>query len=135
MRHFLHYHNSYKMGYSASSIASPRIFTNRSVRELPGSVVWLINGEGKRSPKSFFLGAAFVVHSISTKTYEHPNFKNSAHGKGSVFGESLPLSGLSWFEQLKAEQLNFKGGLTEISGHVAVNELLKISEWLPSSSI
>jgi hypothetical protein len=132
MRHFIHYHNSDKMGYSASAIPTPRIFTKKSVQALPGSTVWLISGEGKKSPKFFFLGAAFVVHSISVGKYEHPDFKNSAHGKGLVFGETLPLSGLSWFEELKAEQLNFKGGLTEISNHCAVNELLNLSGWSPS---
>lgn len=127
MRHFVHYHNSHGMGYSASGLRSLQLVTDKGVRQLPGAIVWLVSGEGVRSPKTFFLGAAFKVNRIAEGTYEHPEFKNAAHGTGHIFGEALLLSGLSWFETFKTEQNNFRNSLTEITGSPAVAHFQALS--------
>lgn len=127
MRHFVHYHNSHRMGYSASGLGTPRVVTDKSVRYLPGGIVWLVSGEGSRSPKSFFLGAAFKVNRIAAGSYEHPKFKNSAHGIGEIFGETLLLSGLGWFETFRSEQSNFRNSLTEITASPVVAEFQALS--------
>lgn len=120
MRHFVHYHNSHRMGYSVSDLGSPRLVTDKGVRQLTGNTVWLVSGEGSRSPKTFFLGAAFTVNRIAEICYEHPDFKNSAHGIGCIYGQSLLLSGLDWFGKFKRQQCNFRNSLTEITGNSAV---------------
>lgn len=117
MRHFVHYHNSQGMGYSASSLVNPRIVTNKGVRHLTGATIWLVSGEGLLSPKTFYLGAAFTVSHITENCYEHPDFKNSAHGEGNIYGESLLLTGAPWFESFKTGQSNFRNSLTEITGN------------------
>ena len=122
MEHFLGYHNTKKMGFPASKLESPRIYTSNSVRRLPSQAVWLISGEGS-SPKSFYLAAVFKVNRVCAGTYEHPSFENSAHGEGRIFGESICLNGLPWFEALKEEMLNFKNGLAPLQNEVALEEL------------
>lgn len=104
------------MGYSVSSLVNPRIVTDKGVRQLPGATIWLVSGEGLRSPKTFYLGAAFTVSHITENRYEHPDFKNSAHGKGHIYGELLLLTGIPWFESFKIAQGNFRNSLTEITG-------------------
>ncbi|WON75328.1 hypothetical protein [Nitrosospira sp. Is2] len=119
------------MGYSASDLVSPRLVTKKGVRQLPGGTVWLVSGEGSRSPKTFSLCAVFKVNRIAENCYEHPSFKNSAHGVGHIYGESLLLTGIEWFEKFKAQQFNFRNSLTEITGTVAVGEFLALSGYVP----
>lgn len=127
MLHFVHYHNSQNMGYSASALPSPRLFTSKSVRKLPGATVWLVSGEGTKSPKIFYLAAVFKVLEIKEGLYEHSDFKNSAHGEGHIYGEKVLLSGLSWFDTFKKEQSNFRNSLTEITGNPAIAHFQTLS--------
>lgn len=129
MRHFIHYHNSHRMGYSASDLGSPQLVTDKGVRQLPGNTVWLVSGEGNRSPKTFYLGAAFTVNRIAENCYEHPDFKNSAHGVGRIYGESLLLTGLDWFGKFKTQQNNFRNSLTEITDTPAVAKFQALSSY------
>jgi hypothetical protein len=115
------------MGYSASDLVNPRLVTNKGVRQLPGNTVWLVSGEGIRSPKVFYLGGVFKVDRIAESCYEHPDFKNSAHGIGQIYGESLLLTGIEWFEKFKAQQSNFRNSLTEITDALVVTELVELS--------
>lgn len=117
------------MGYSASDLVSPRLVTNKGVRPLPGNIVWLVSGEGIRSPKIFYLGGVFKVDRIAENCFEHPDFKNSAHGDGQIYGESLLLTGLEWFEKFKIQQSNFHNSLTEITGASAVAEFVALSNY------
>jgi hypothetical protein len=110
------------MGYSASNLLGPRIVTKKDVHQLLGNTVWLVSGEGSRSPKVFYLGAVFKVNRVES-CYEHPDFKNSAHGMGHIYGESLLLSGNEWFEKFKVNQSNFRNSLTEI----------RVCQWLQIS--
>ena len=127
MRHFIHYHNSHRMGYSASSFMSPRIVTNKPVRQLPGATIWLVSAEGLRSPKLFYLGAVFTVIRIAKGCYEHPDFKNSAHGVGHIYGETLLLTALPWFEKFKIDQINFRNSLTEITSSPIISHFRHLS--------
>lgn len=117
------------MRYSASSLRSPRIVTNKGVRQLPGATVWLVSAEGSRSQKTFYLGAAFTVTHIAEDGYEHPDFRNSAHGLGHIFGETLLLTALPWFEEFKAKQSNFRNSLTEITGLPVVAHFQRLSHY------
>ena len=108
------------MGYSASALLTPRLFTSKSVRKLSDAIVWLVSGEGAKSPKTFYLAAAFKVFEIKEGFYEQPDFKNSAHGYGHIFGETILLSGLSWFDVFKNKQSNFRNSLTEITDNPVI---------------
>lgn len=117
------------MRYSASSLTSPRIVTNKGVRQLPGATIWLVSGEGPRSPKTFYLGATFTVTHIAEDSYEHSDFRNSAHGLGHIYGETLLLTALLWFEEFKAKQSNFRNSLTEITGLPVVAHFQRFSRY------
>jgi hypothetical protein len=71
--------------------------------------------------------AAFKVLEIKEGLYEHPDFKNSAHGEGHIFGETILLSGLSWFDVFKNEQSNFRNSLTEITGNPVIAHFQALS--------
>jgi hypothetical protein len=122
MHHFVHYHNSKKMGYSASSLPTPRLFTSKSVRKLQGAIVWLVSGEGAKSPKTFYLGAAFKVLEIKEGVYEH-------YGEGHIFGETILLTGHSWFDAFKKDQSNFRNSLTEITGNSVITHFQALSAY------
>jgi len=127
MKHFIQYHNTKKMGYSASAMPEPRMFTNKSVKHVPSQAVWLVSGEGNKSPKTFYLAAVFKPNRTTIGMYDHPKFKNAAYGVGHIFGETMELNGLPWFEKLKVEQLNFKDGLFEVKDSKVVDELRKLA--------
>ena len=126
MRNFLQYHNVEKIGYSASELDEPKLFTRKSVRNLSSNRVWLISGEGT-SPKDFYLAAVFKVNRVSAGTFEHPDFENSAFGVGHIIGEKIKLNGLPWFESLKGELSSFKYGLSEITDEKVIKELELLS--------
>lgn len=126
MKHFVQYHNTEKMGYSASTMPEPRMFTDKSVKNVSGNAVWLISGEGK-SPKSFYLAAVFKSNRTSTGTYDHPKYKNAAYGPGHIFGETIEVTRLPWFQQLKSDQKNFKNGLSEVTNVAIIAELQKLA--------
>ena len=126
MKHFIQYHNAEKMGHSASAMPEPRMFTDKSVKHVPSQAVWLISGEEK-SPKTFYLAAIFKPNRTTIGMYDHPEFKNAAYGVGHIFGETIELSGLPWFEKLKVEQQNFRGGLFEVKNSKVVDELRKLA--------
>ena len=122
MKHFVQYHNSESMGFSASSLSMPIIFTNKSVKKLNSNIVWLISGEGKKD-KDYFLAAKFKVNYTSGCT-EHPKFKNSASGVGTIYGETIPLNDLPVFKIIKDDITNnFRNGLTEIKAPDVINFL------------
>jgi hypothetical protein len=125
MATFIAYHNSEKMGYPASQLESPRILTNKSVRNLPGQTVWLISGEGQRQ-RSYYLAAVFEVDRTFMGSSAYAGFKNSAQGPGLLFGETICLDRLSWFEDLKKKLINFRNGLTELTDDLAVYELQRL---------
>ena len=110
------------MGYSASAIPSPRIFTNKSIKGLLSNAVWLISGEGGKN-KSFYLAAAFRVTRESPDTYEHPGFRNTAFGDGHIFGETIKLNSYPWFPDLKARYSNFSLSLSPLSDLKFIKEL------------
>lgn len=126
MENFVQYHNVEKIGYSASELDEPKIFTDKSVRYLSSNKVWLISGEG-RSPKDYYLAAVFIVNRTSSDCYDHPDFKNAAYGVGYIIGEKIYLNGLPWFERLKSEMSNFRNGLTQIKDISVIKEMERIT--------
>lgn len=126
MKNFIQYHNTDKIGYSASELDEPKIFTNKSVRNLSSGRVWLISSEGK-FPKSYFLAAVFDVKRTATGTYEHEAFKNAAFGTGHVIGEHICLNGTALIRDIREVSCNFKNGLTAIKDKNMVAELEKLS--------
>lgn len=102
------------------------MFTDKSVTKVSGNAVWLISGEGK-SPKSFYLAAVFKPNRTASGTYDHPKYKNAAYGPGHILGETIELTGLPWFEQMKADQKNFKNGLSEVTDAVIIAEFRKLA--------
>lgn len=115
------------MQYSASDLPTPRLYTSKSVKLLSGATVWLVSGEGAKSPKIFYLGAAFRVNRVSAGLFDHPKFKNAAYGDGHIFGESIPLSGHIWFEAFQKDQKNFKNGLSEITDNSIITQFQSLS--------
>ena len=118
------------MGYSASALLTPCLFTSKSVRKLPGAIVWLVSGEGAKSPKTFYLSDAFKVIEIKEGTYEHPDFKNSGYGERHIFGEPKLLTGHSWFDIFKKDQSNFRNSLTEITGNSVIAHFQALSGYV-----
>lgn len=127
MTDFIAYHNSDKMGYPASKLGSPQIFTNKSVRNLPGNTVWLISGEGHRK-RSYYLSGVFQVDHIFMGTSAIAGFKNSAQGPGRLFGEVICLDKLFWFEDMKKKLINFRNGVTELKDDLAVQQLRRLAD-------
>lgn len=126
MKHFVQYHNSEKIGFPASSLDEPKIFTNKSVRSLCSNTVWLISGEGGRN-KSYYLAAVFKVQRVSAGYREHPQFANAAFGKGHLFGETISLVSEPWFPSFMKASQNFRNGLSEITDSAVVEDLQKLA--------
>lgn len=127
MKHFVQYHNTEIMGYSASEIKELCIYTSKSVKKLSGNAVWLISGEGK-SPKTFHLVLVFKANRTSSDTYRHPPYKNAAYGDtGEIFGKSIELTDFPWFDPFKKDHQNFKYGLFEVTDKAIINELRKLA--------
>jgi hypothetical protein len=103
------------MGFPVTSVDPCRIVTNKTVKkEIVGSRVWLITGEGK--PRTFFLRSCFVVDQVVSGT-EH-GFKTKLLGKHCrTFDPMVGLSNQDWFDDLKRTQSNFNFGLQVIRDH------------------
>jgi hypothetical protein len=117
MKHYLVYHSVKKMGHSfrdgddgeSGGEGGFGIVTGKSVAGLPGSVVWLISGEGQ--PRDYRLEYWFVV--AGTEQLDDDGaFKSRAYGTvGTVFPGGVPLNGLPWFKAFRESQGNFSLGL------------------------
>jgi len=114
------------MGRSVSSLSEPRMFTDKSVKYVRLNAVWIISGEGK-SPKVFYLATVFKPNKTTIGVYDHPDFKNAAYGAGHIFGETIELNRIGWFESLKVEQQNFRNGLFEVTDSKIIDEMRKLA--------
>ena len=126
MRHFVQYHNTERMGYRCGEGETGRfeMLTDKPIRHLLDNTVWLIAGEGRRSPKRYFLCKRFIVDHVG----EDPEgrFKYCASGEHGIrFRPLVPLDEYPWFHDLKASVQNFSLGVREIDGrYVAELETL-----------
>jgi len=88
-RHYIAYHNTERMGPLPDADALC-VWTNKSVTKLPGSVVWLVVGEGGH-PRRYTLASVFRVSKVGPA--DHPGFKNCVRGEGHVFQPRPNLRG------------------------------------------
>lgn len=118
------------MGFSVSSMEKPTIFTDKPVRQLSGSLIWQISGEGSQL-KDYYLASIFRVNFISEGTNYHPDYKNSASGIGIIIGENILLNNEDWFQDLKLFTQNFRFGITRIDKEPKFAKRLSVlaSQW------
>jgi hypothetical protein len=122
MKHFAVYHNPERMGYSA--VSELCIVTNKSVDNLIGNRIWLIQGEGK--PRKYTLRGTFIADSTRADTED--GFRHLVRGQeGTLFKPHIPIGALPWFDRFKRSQGNFAFGLQRIGDHAIVAELKRIS--------
>lgn len=115
MKNYIQYHNSEAMDYSISDISKSDDFgisTNRSLKDIIGSRVWLIGGEGK--PRKYYLCYQFIVDSVFDNGIDS-DFKYSIDGvKGKHYNPAIELSGFLWFKSFLKSVQNFSLGLREL---------------------
>jgi hypothetical protein len=122
MRHFIAYHNAEDMGYSSTSLISPRVKTKNPVVGLEGVTVWLIAGEGK-SPKSFYVAAKFTATTCEPSKYPGTALPNEISGAGTLFKFALPIDATPLLKALKGESRNFRNGFHEVSDPAVIAAL------------
>jgi len=112
LKDYVVYHNPVKMKGPVTGVNPCMIVTNKSVKEIIGSRVWLITGEG--TPRTYFLRSWFIVDAALSGT-EH-GFKTKLIGKECrIFDPMVMLSDQDWFEEFKRTQGNFSLGLQVIT--------------------
>lgn len=126
MRHFIAYHNAKKIGYSSETLPSPRVKTKKPVVNLEGVTVWLIAGEGK-SPKSYFLAAKFVANNCEQNKFSGSSLPNEISGPGHLFKFTIPITGTSLLELIRAMSHNFRNGFHEVSDTRIIDALVRLA--------
>lgn len=118
MKHYLVYHSAEKMGHSfreddgESGEDDFGIVTRKNAAGLPGSVVWLISGEGK--PRDYRLEYWFVVAGTE-RLEEDGEFTTRAFGtEGATIPGGVQMNRLLWFKAFREMQSNFSLGLQPI---------------------
>ena len=128
MNHYVQYHNPdrWPPGKYANLLQNEFVVgTNKRVRDLIGSTVWLIRGEGR--PRQYFLCKRFVVDEIVVLG-DDDAFRFLVRGsQGVIIEPPIQLNGLPWFEPFLKSQSNFSFGLNRIAPHFLV-ELLHLYE-------
>ena len=113
-----------RMGYSADEVGELCIVTNKSVDNLIGNRIWLIQGEGR--PRKYILRGTFIADSACSDTED--GFRHLVRGQeGTLFKPRIPIGALPWFDRFKRSQGNFAFGLQRIGDHAIVAELKRIS--------
>ncbi len=77
MLDYVVYHKAEVMGYEVIDVDNLAIYTNKPTKNVVGSRVWLIAGEG--SPRKYKLRAMFIISAIEAS--DKPAFKNKVTGK------------------------------------------------------
>jgi hypothetical protein len=119
MRHYLQYHNPERYGPPQSTEAGEPFYVltrKASGRQIAGSVIWLVVGEGH--PRSFSLYKVFLADWVGPA--RDPDFVYRIQGnRGVRFDPPLELDGYPWFIDMKHHLANFSLGFTEITGSYA----------------
>jgi hypothetical protein len=126
LRHFLGYHNADKMGYSCTTLPTPRLKTSKSVLGHEGATVWLVAGEGK-APKSYFLASRFVIDSCEPNKHPGTRLPNEVSGSGVLLGKSVCIDGTPLFEALRRSSANFVNGYCEIRDPATIAALKRLA--------
>lgn len=110
MKHYVVYHNTQKRGAIRSAPGRFLAEATKSIKHLIGSRVWLISGEGRTSPKSYYLRLTFTVDEI-----ELVGGKYRAVGSNGLFLDPpIQLDNFSWFPDFPSRQQNFSLGAQAI---------------------
>lgn len=125
MRHYFAYHNAKKMKYSSTTITEPHARTKKSIVGLEGVTVWLIAGEGTKSPKSFFISSMFIAEHCHTNKFTG-DLPNEISGEGTLYKLTKPITGTVLMDQLKDKTANLRY-FQEIKDITIINSLLKLS--------
>ncbi len=110
MKNYVQYHNTATQGaLRISPDGGFQIFATKSIHHLVGQKVWLISGEGAKSPKSYYLRYCFNVEEIADGT---PNIARGFNGHR--FDPPIHLNVRPWFREFLRKQQNFSLGVREI---------------------
>jgi hypothetical protein len=109
MKHYVQYHNTLMRGRLVPRTDGFQIIAKKSIRHLLGNRVWLISGEGVRSPKAYYLRYVFTVDEVIAGS---PNVALGHIGRS--FDFSLPLNQEPWFNDFIEDQQRFSLGVREI---------------------
>ena len=110
MKHYVVYHNTAKQGPLAND-GEFFAFANKSIQHLIGNRVWVISGEGKSSPKSYYLRYDFEVERVVDEGPQNQAFGSS----GRRFNPPIQLDFLPWFADFLKGQQNFSLGVRKLT--------------------
>ncbi len=110
MRNYVQYHNVAKQGSISTWVGDKfQIFARKSIQHLNYNRVWLISGNGTKSPKQYQLEYVFHVNQI---IIGEPNIATGETGQR--FTPPIPLNCELWFKTFLDSQQNFSLGVREI---------------------
>jgi putative restriction endonuclease len=94
------------------------IVTGKSVRNVPGSVVWVISGDGE--PRDYRLEYWFIARDVATDG--GGGLENEVSGSdGETFRGGVPLNHLPRFKAFKKQQSNFSLGMQRLDDDAVRN--------------
>ncbi len=92
------------------------IATRKNPFRLPGSVIWVVLGEG--TPRIYSLYEVFRASTVEAS--QDADFLYNIAGKlGIRFEPAIILNAIPWFQDMKRSLGNFSLGLTEITNSYA----------------
>jgi hypothetical protein len=111
MNNYIVYHNPDERGFPANE-SDFSILTNKAApRDVSGSTIWLITGEGR--PREFFLALKFVATAVESG--EDEGFRTRISGEhGQRFDPMIRIDDQPWFAEFKRRRANFSLGFGEI---------------------
>ena len=123
MLDYVVYHKAEVMGYEVIDVDNLAIYTNKSTKDVIGSRVWLIAGEG--SPRKYKLRAMFIISAIETS--DKPAFNSKVTGKAGQLLNPMPiLNAEPWLPTFVEEQGRFAFGFNQIKNTVVIENLRAI---------
>jgi putative restriction endonuclease len=116
VQHYVVYHNVQNIGSEFdddSPVQHYAITTNKSVRRIPGSIMWVISGEGARQ-KEYRLRYWFVADMVDPNREVNGSPNEVKGTDGYTFRGGVRLNDLPWFPTLKAKQNRFSLGMQKL---------------------
>jgi hypothetical protein len=125
MKHFVQYHNPDRFATPCAAVATSEfeVATNKRVKDLLGSQLWVICGEER--PRRYFLCKTYLVDAVGPYG-DDADFRFFVRGRvGIRFQPPMLLNGLPWFHEFCRQQSNFSFGLNRID-----EPFVRQLEWL-----